>query len=185
MSRAVEEAARSAKSAHDAKLASGEEVFAARVRLLAATLLAAAPGLDALAHRLQLFALEVFAVDLASRALPRATRGRHRERLFLTAPVSVSDLASSQLCAAVYDEADRDAALPYGRLVSWRPVTCAEAVKLFGEGQGVERLASELLHRLKRAGEGNNLRRAREWTEKAARLEALALLLEHESRSAK
>lgn len=176
MSRAHEEAARSAKVAHDAKVTSGIELTAARVRLLAAVLRACAPGLDALAFWADLFALRVIAVSLAS---------RRRQWLWLTAPTSVSDLSSAQLCVVDCDEVEVEPGRPFGRAIEWRTVTHAEAVQLFGEDRGVERLAADLLHRLKRAAEGNNLRRAREWSDKAARLGAIALLLEHESQSAK
>ena len=183
MSRAHEEAARSAKVAHDAKVTSGIELTAARVRLLTAVLRACAPGLDALAFWADLFALRVIAVSLASRRLAAASR--RRQWLWLTSPTSVSDLSSAQLCVVDCDEEEVEPGRPFGRAIEWRPVTHAEAVQLFGEDRGVERLAAELLHRLKRAAEGNNLRRAREWSGKAARLEAIALLVEHESRSAK
>ena len=176
----IEEAARSAKAAHDAKLASGEVLLAARVRLLAATLLAAVPGLDALASAVRLFDLEVLAVHLATRA-----RGELLDVLYAVAPASAGPGEEAGLLVASYAR-ERNCEPP-GRLRVWRRVDRAEAVQSFGEGEArwVERVSSELLHRLKRAAEGNNLRRAKEWSDKAARLEAIALLLEHESRSAK
>ena len=159
----IAKAAKDARAVHDAKMRSGDSLVEARCRFLASVIIAVAPGLPAICDE------RVFSGGV--------------KRVFTLARYQIDDTRTgvNHMTRSLYvtetGELWCDTRNLRGPVIEDHSPTYAEAIADFGANQKIERGAHDLLHAFTKVAQGNGERRAREFEEKAKRIESLCTLI--------